>query len=141
MEAFTDRKQGDNSNFKLDGYDHLDLESDEDDQDDDDDTGNYENCDVGKKRKRVAFAALDSDLNHSRQTNERIKNGGGEAFILDESTSDLSQQQNARMYGTFGRRTFDPTLLKLETLTTSRRPSKGRGSAGLPQESVCGARL
>ncbi|KZM27180.1 uncharacterized protein EKO05_0004660 [Ascochyta rabiei] len=88
--------------FKLDSYNSLSLELDDDD---DDDTGDYEDSPFGKKRKRVGTGASKTDMNHSQQTNARIKAEGGETFILDESTSHMAQQQqNDRVIGTFGRR-------------------------------------
>lgn len=104
METFTDKEQDDDDDeFKLDGHDNLDLEDDDDEKDD---PGDYDDRNVGKKRKRVKFADPEGSLSHSKQTNERIKTEGGEAFILDESTSDLTHHQSSRVYGTFGRRKF-----------------------------------
>ncbi|KAF1351626.1 hypothetical protein EJ07DRAFT_66685, partial [Lizonia empirigonia] len=87
--------------FKLDDYDDADFEVGDAD---DDDTDDYEDYEIGKKRKRSETATSDTDPNHPKQTKLRLKTEGGEAFILDESTSHLSQSQSSRVIGTFGRR-------------------------------------
>ncbi|KAF2632422.1 hypothetical protein BU25DRAFT_428276 [Macroventuria anomochaeta] len=92
---------GDGDGFKLDGFDTLGLEIDEDDEDD---IGDYDDAIVGKKRKRAGTEAPENNLNHSKQTNMRIKAEGGEAFILYEGTSSLANHQSTRVFGTFGRR-------------------------------------
>ncbi|KAJ4355236.1 hypothetical protein N0V95_003131 [Ascochyta clinopodiicola] len=100
MEATTlvDAHNSQDEEFKLDSYDNLGLETD------DDDTGDYEDRIVGRKRKRAGTGAPKTDLNHSQQTNARIKAEGGETFILDESTSHMAQKESSRVIGTFGRR-------------------------------------
>lgn len=113
----TDRRQDDADVFKLDDYDDAEFEVGDAD---DDDTDDYEDHEVGKKRKRPETATSNTDPNHSKQTKPRLKTEGGEAFILDESTSHLSQQQSSRVIGTFGRRKSDCPPARFNTLTMFR---------------------
>ncbi|KAF3049751.1 hypothetical protein E8E11_005365 [Didymella keratinophila] len=85
----------------LDDYDNEELEVNEDD---DDDTGDYEDTTVGKKRKRVSIEMPETELNHSKVTDARIKAEGGESFLLDDDTNMLGHYKNSRVFGTFGRR-------------------------------------
>ena len=103
LEVLANIRQGEDEGFKLNGLNTASLEYDEVDEDD---TGDYEDVTVGTKRKRIIFDTLNSDLNHSKATNARIKNEGGEAFILDEDSSFLAHYRSSRVFGTFGRREF-----------------------------------
>lgn len=117
LEVFTDKRQDQNGILRLDGYDNDELEVDEDD---DDKTSDYDDATVGKKRKRVRIEASDTDLNHSKVTDARIKAEGGESFILDEDTNPLAHHQSSRVFGTFGHRKSGPPSPTFNMLTTSR---------------------
>lgn len=101
MEAYTNRRQDEEDDFKLDSYDNMGLEVDDDE---DYDPGDYNDRIVGKKRKRTSHDDSEDDSTPSKHANARIKPEGGEAFILDEETGYMANQQNSRVFGTFGRR-------------------------------------
>ena len=61
-DIFTDSGQGEDGDFNLDDYDNHGLELDDEEEDD---TGDYNDRDVGTKRKRVGTDALESELNRS----------------------------------------------------------------------------
>jgi hypothetical protein len=53
-------------------------------------------------------------------TNARIKNEGGEAFILDDDNTSLIPKQTSRAPGTFERRKWTSLSLTDNVLTASR---------------------
>ncbi|KAH6616771.1 hypothetical protein C7974DRAFT_402425 [Boeremia exigua] len=95
--------QGDDEDFELDGVDSLGLPEDEENKHDSDDNDNTL-ASKKLKRKRAASDTGDGELNHSKHTDARIKAEGGEAFILEDGTSSLSNSKSSRVFGTFGRR-------------------------------------
>lgn len=105
LEIVTDEIKGEEESFDADAL----LRADEDDSDE------YNDDLAGRphKRKRTRTGATNSELNHSKVTDARIKAEGGEAFMLDEEATSLSHHQSSRVFGTFGRRKFNPELSAL----------------------------
>lgn len=77
-----------------------------------------------KKRKRAVTTSKPRTMDSI--TNARIKDEGGEAFILDDDSTSLTHKQTSRAPGTFERRKWTSSSLAENVLTASRPWRKGQ---------------
>ena len=119
----SDRKLGGDDDYEpnYDDYDDEDNFSDTfsdlgvDDDEADADFGEP----VHKKRKR-AVTTSSKPRTMDSVTNARIKNEGGESFILDDDSTSLTHKQTSRAHGAFERRKWTSPFLVDNVLIASR---------------------
>lgn len=124
------------SDRKLDGDDDYEPNYDDYDEDnfsdtfsdlgvDDQDEADADFGEPAYKKRKRAVTTTSKPRNMDSITNARIKNEGGEAFILDDDSTSLTQKQTSRAPGAFERRKWTSSFLADNVLIASRPWRKG----------------